>query len=651
VDKGNHTYTVSINWDIWQEVGQTVRTAEDLSKRYNKDFRAALKDGILPKEGIEVLMRVLEREFPQVIVHTRDIKILTMNREQPPAVPAQEENKETVTRSTQRKRPKLKSEYVAPVNQYEKALAEIWQTLFGIDRIGVLDDFFELGGDSLKAMTMLSKIHKQLDVRIPLSVMFASPTIKELVEYVNRGEKDRYASIQPVEEKEYYPASSAQKRMFILNRLKGNETSDNTPGAMVVEGKLDVKRFEEAVKMLIKRHESLRTSFELIEGEPVQRVHKEVDFEIRQMQAEDESEFNSITAKFIRPFDLNKAPLMRVALAKLSEEKNLLLYDLHHIIRDGVSTGIFMGEFLALYQGFPLPGLRVQYRDFSAWQNKLLQSGTIKKQAEYWLNRFSKKIPVLNIPLDYPRPPVQSFAGDFIDFSLSKDLVEKLNRMVKETGATLYMLLLALYSILLSKYTGQEDIVIGSPIAGRPHPDLENIIGMFVNTLVMRNFPKNDLTVNEFLEDVKRNALEAYENQDYQFEELVERLNIQRDQSRSVLFDTMFDTQNTNKKMDYSLENPGQKTGKLAFKTLTFEEKITQFDIIIHAYESSHAINFKLRYCTQLFKKESMEMFIENFKEIITTAVNNRDIKLKDIRITHHLAAANPNIPHTDFTF
>jgi acyl transferase domain-containing protein/acyl carrier protein len=651
VEKGNHNYTVSINWDIWQEVGQTVRTAEDLSKRYNKDFRAALKDGILPGEGIEALMSILEREFPQVIVHTRDIRILSMRREQTPAVPIEKENIETATRGTHRKRPKLKSEYAAPLNHYEKAIAETWQKLFGIDQIGILDDFFELGGDSLKAMIMLSKIHKQLEVRIPLSVMFSTPTIKALVEYVTRGEKDRYASIQPVEEKEFYPVSSAQKRMFILNRLKGNETSDNTPGAMAVEGKLDIKRFEEAVKMLIKRHESLRTSFELIEGEVVQRVHKEVDFEIRQMEGENETELNPMMAKFICPFDLNKAPLMRVELAKMPGEKYLLFYDLHHIIRDGASTGIFMGEFVNLFQRFPLPGLRVQYRDFSAWQNKLLQSETIKKQEEYWLNRFSKKIPVLNLPLDYPRPPVQSFAGDFIDFSLSKDLVEKLNRMAKEKGATLYMVLLALYLILLSKYTGQEDIVVGSPIAGRPHPDLENIIGMFVNTLAMRNFPRNDLTAGEFLEEVKRTALEAYENQDYQFEELVERLNIQRDQSRSVLFDTMFDTQNTNKKMDYSLQIPGQETGKLTFKSLTFEEKITQFDIIIHAYESTQTIDFKLRYCTQLFKKESMEMFIENFMEIITTVVNNKDIKLKDIRITHHLAAANPNIPHPDFTF
>ena len=282
----------------------------------------------------------------------------------------------------------------------------------------------------------------------------------------------------------------------------------------------------------------------MIDGEPVQRVHKELDFKLSYTETKEE-DIPSIIEEFIRPFDLSKAPLLRIGLAKVSEHKHIFLFDMHHIISDGISMNILIKEFISLYGGEKLPELKIQYKDFSAWQNELFKTEGIKKQEEYWLNTFSGEIPVLNMPTDYPRPAVQSFEGDSIDFNVDSELTKELNKLAAETGSTLYMVLLAAYNVLLSKYTGQEDIVVGSPIAGRQHADLDNIIGMFVNTLAMRNFPESSKTFKEFLAEVKDNALRAYENQDYQFEELVEKLNIPRDMSRNPLFDTMFVMQNT----------------------------------------------------------------------------------------------------------
>jgi non-ribosomal peptide synthetase component F len=213
------------------------------------------------------------------------------------------------------------------------------------------------------------------------------------------------------------------------------------------------------------------------------------------------------------------------------------------------------------------------------------------------------------------------------------------------------MVLLAVYTILLSRYTGQEDIVVGTPIAGRPHPDLANIIGMFVNTLAMRNFPDVKKSFREFLDEVKLNCLDAYDNQDYQYEQLVDRIGISQRQNWNSFFGTMFAVQNTQANIQPIRQDVNYSVERLVFRPVTFEEKVTQFDIIIHAYEIDEDIHFKLRYCTGLFKRESIEMFIDNFKEIATTVVDSMDIKLKEVRVTHYLKTADPNIPHADFTF
>lgn len=285
--------------------------------------------------------------------------------------------------------------------------------------------------------------------------------------------------------------------------------------------------------------------------------------------------------------------------------------------------GIFVNEFVALYNGEELPGLRIQYKDFSVWQNELFKTDRIKKQEEYWLDTFSGELPLLNLPVDYPRPSLQSFEGDRVNIDTGRELGEKLKHLAAKTGTTLYMVLLSAYYILLSKYTGREDIIVGSPTAGRPHTDLQNLIGMFINTLAMRNFPEGKKKYGEFLKEVKDNALRAYENQDYQFEELVENLNIPRDMSRNPLFDTMFVLQN--------MDIEGKELSGLKVRPFSLENRTTKFDIAVIAVETALGITFTVDYCGKLFMKESMEEFINEYAKVLEFITMNEEISIKEI--------------------
>ncbi len=516
------------------------------------------------------------------------------------------------------------AEYVAPRNEIEEKLVSIWKEVLGLEKVGINDNFFELGGHSLKAINISAKINKELNVSVPLGEMFKTPTIKGLATYVKGTKQSIYSRIEPVEEKEYYPLSSAQKRIYTLQQFEENSTSYNMPMVMTLEGELDKSKLDEAFNKLIQRHEALRTSFEVIEGEPVQVVHKEISFEIEYTET-DKEKAREIAIGFVKVFELSKAPLLRVALTKINDKEHILMLDMNHIISDGVSMGILTKEFMELYTGKDLAELKIQYKDFAVWQNKLFKSGEIKKHEEYWLKAFEGEVPILSISTDYQRPSIQSFEGDNINFELNKELTDKLKQIARETGSTMYMVLLSACNILLSKYSGQEDIIIGSPIAGRPHADLENIIGMFVNTLAMRNYPESNKTYKEFLTEVKTNSLQAFENQDYQFEELIDQLNIKRDLSRNPLFDVMFSMQN----MDAGeIQIAGLKA-----KPCEVDNNISKFDMTITATELTQTIRIELNYCTKLFNRQTIENISKHLTNILDCVANNINLKLSEINM------------------
>lgn len=514
--------------------------------------------------------------------------------------------------------------HVEPTTSLEKKLAQIWSEILKVKDIGITENFFELGGHSLRATILLSKIHKEFEVEIPLKEMFKAPTIQELAAYIEKIEKNKYFCIPNVEEKEYYDLSFAQKRMYTLHQFDRGGVSYNMPGAMRILGKMNQSKIETSFQKLIERHEVLRTYFDTIKNEVVQKIHKNIKFHVLYKKGKEE-EVDIFINEFIKPFDLTRAPLLRVEIIEFSEESYLLLFDMHHIISDGVSMGILIKEFLMLYEGEELPELKIQYKDYSTWQKKQHESDIISKQEKYWLENFKEEVPLLDLPEDYVRPSIQSFEGGRIFFDLDKEIAEKLNKYAKENGVTKYMVLLATYTMLLSRYSGQEDIIVGSPIAGRLHADLENCMGMFVNTLAMRNYPKSNKIFKTFLQEVKQKALKAYENQEYPFEELVDKLNMKRDLSRNPLFDVMFVMQN--------VDIPEIEIDGVKFIPYEFENKVAKFTMTLIAKEVGEGIHFNLEYCSKIFKKETIERFKEHFKKSLQFIMENPDCKISEIEI------------------
>ncbi|WP_034862404.1 condensation domain-containing protein, partial [Ruminiclostridium cellobioparum] len=563
------------------------------------------------------IRRVLQKELPDYmipafIMHVDSIPLTHSGKVDRKALP---ELIESLSRET---------EYEGPTNEIEQELMEIWTEVLGIKRMGINDNFFMMGGHSLKLMSLVSNIHKRMNIDVPLKELFIRPTIRGLAEYLEKADVSIYKTIEPVEEKEYYPVSSAQKRMYILSEFENVWTSYNTQLSVVVKGKLDVVRFEKAIKALVRRHESFRTSFGVVGDEIVQKVNQDVDFQIEYMEASEEEAGNIVEA-FVRPFDLGSAPLLRVGLIKIKESEYILICDMHHIITDGVSHGILLNEFSALYEGRTLPELRLQYKDFAHWQNTFFKSGAIDKQREYWKEQFKDEIPVLNMPTDYLRPKIQSFEGSFISFALDSNLTSKLKELTVETGTTMHMVLLTVLNVLLYKYTGQEDVVIGTGIVGRPHADLENIVGMFVNMLAMRNHPQGSKTFKEFLKEVRESSLKAYENQDYQFEMLVDTVNTRRDPERNPIYDVMFTAQN--------IDVPEIALEDVEFRPYHFGQSKTHADLNILAYIREDVIRFSLEYCTKLFRKETVERLARHFTNAAEEVVKNPDALLCEIKV------------------
>ncbi|MBU9709582.1 amino acid adenylation domain-containing protein [Paenibacillus sp. AK121] len=519
------------------------------------------------------------------------------------------------------------AEYVAPQNQLQAQLVSIWKDVLELERIGIKDNFFEAGGHSLRATNVISLIHKELHKNVQLKDLFQHPTIEQLAQVIEALEQTTYESIPVSGNKPFYAVSSAQKRMYILNQLDGAGTSYNIPGALTLTGSLDYKALDNAFRQLINRHETLRTSFESMNGEPVQRVHDEVPFRVELIHAHgaDQKETDELVHGFVQPFDLAHAPLFRAGLIETGPEHHILLLDMHHIISDGTSINVLIQDFIHLYAGDTLPSLRIQYKDYAAWQQEEQQSERYQEQENYWLNTFAGELPVLDIPTDYPRPAVRSFEGDVLEFTLDQRQSEGLKGIAMQTESTLYMVLLAAYTTLLSQYSGQEDIIVGSPIAGRPHADLSSLIGMFVNTLAIRNYPEGGKTFRDYVLEVKDNALKAFEHQDYPFEELVEKLGVDRDLSRNPLFDTMFALQN--------LEQTEQQLAELQLAPYPSEQTTAKFDLSLFAQEDGEQIACGFQYGTRLYKRETIERLAVHLQQLINVVIEQPEIALAAIEM------------------
>ncbi|MFC9774498.1 amino acid adenylation domain-containing protein [Paenibacillus chitinolyticus] len=517
------------------------------------------------------------------------------------------------------------AEYIAPRTPLEEKLAAIWQDVLGLQKeIGIRDNFFDLGGHSLRATTLVGKVHKELNVDLPLRDVFRHSTVEEMAAAIANMERQEHVSIPLAEERDHYPQSSAQKRLYILNQLEGAELSYNMPGALLLEGALDQNRFEEAFRRLTRRHETLRTGFEMVNGEAVQRVYADVDFSVEHFSAAEEVAAETVR-DFVRPFDLAKPPLLRVGLVEMAAERHVLLFDMHHIVSDGVSMDVLVEEFVRLYSGEALEPLRIQYKDYAVWQQSETQKEQLKRQEAYWLDVFRGELPVLELPTDYARPAVQSYEGRTLEYFLEAQKSDALKQLAAETGTTLYMVLFAAYTVMLHKYTGQEDLIVGTPIAGRNHGDVEPLIGMFINTLAIRSYPAADKTFLSYLQEVKETTLGAYEHQNYPFEELVEKVQVARDLSRNPIFDTMFTLQNTDNK-DFELEG-------LRLTSYPSESTMAKFDLSLDVMEDSGGLDYSFEYSTALYRKETVEMMAQHFEQLLVAIAEKPEAKIAELEL------------------
>jgi amino acid adenylation domain-containing protein len=625
---------ISVNWDGWQ-----VENQAEQKKDTGPLGNTIVELSMTPQEGIEAFQRILSwRGASQVIQSAGDLQ--TRIDQWIKLESLQKEGREEEL-PLQHSRPNLSNLYAAPKNPLEQTLVDIWEKLLGYKQVGINDNFFELGGDSLKAVIVSSKIHKELHVKIPVKSFFNSPTIEELAEYINNSEKNIYSSIEPVEEKEYYLLSSAQKRLFFLDQFENIGTGYHLPLILKITGRIDKKRFENAFHGLIERHETLRTSFHLPNEEPVQKIHapRDINFAVeyfdsgsRQQEAGNGVHYSSFIKtpnhSFIRPFDLSQAPLLRIGMMEISANEHLLLFDMHHIISDGTSMAVLADEFIDIYSGKEPAALKIQYKDFSAWQNCLFDTDRIKTQEDYWLNVYwdTDDIPLLDLPGDYPRPTVFHFEGDIYAFKLGYREELGLKKLCAANKVTLFMNLMAAFNVLLFKYSGQTDIIVGGGTAGRQHADLHRLIGLFVNMLAIRNRPEPGKTYQEFLKEVKESGLKAFENQDLQFEKLVDKLETRRDASRNPLFDVALVNQN--------FEQPKKEIKGTTFTPYEdFSNKTAKFDLTLFAYEINDEVRIHLEYYTGIFKRDTIKRLAGHFKNIIKQVSGYPGIRLSDIDI------------------
>jgi FkbH-like protein len=536
-----------------------------------------------------------------------------------------QKNEHNLSEDTQSSHEQLEEALEREANKYEKVILKIWADLLGVEASSY-DSFFDVGGDSLKATALVSRLQKECGVTVRLKDIFQFPTVGTLSEYIQQLEATAYMEIMPAEKKPYYALSSSQKRTYIVQRNIGLGTTYNYPMVLLAYGQLDKERSEAALLQLIQRHEILRTTFAFIDGEPVQQVHENIAFSIHSTRAE-EAALDTCIRDFIQPFHLDRAPLLRVTLIQLAEQKYALLLDMHNIIADGASMNIFVKEFCQLYKGEELAPLTLQYKDYAEWQQRFLESPYLKRQEAYWLEKFSD-IPLLNMPLDFPRSLTQDFAGETIQFVLSCELSQKLRQLAKSQNVTLNTIFYSLYTLLLHKYTGQEDIIVGSLVAGRRRAEVAGLIGLFTNFLPVRNSINPNATFTEFLEITQALLLEAYDNQDYPFDLLVEKLSKKIPRDRNPLFDAMFVYHNEyDPNIKLEVEN-------VEFEEYEFAKDTSKLDLkldIVDLPGGEHKC--VLQYNNHLYLKGTIEGLIAHFLELIQQIAYNPADTLSNIHL------------------
>lgn len=531
--------------------------------------------------------------------------------------------------------------FVAPRTPTEEILSAIWGDILGVE-VGVYDNFFELGGHSLNATQVLSRVRNALCVELPLRLLFEFPTLGAFSEHLeatrNQNQNQSLLPIQPIARDRAMPLSFAQQRLWFLDQLEGESAPYNIPMALRLNGVLNVTALEQAIAEIVRRHEALRTTFSNVNGSVVQVIASNIGVTLSAIdlqelpKVEQSAEVQRLANEDAqRSFDLSRGPLLCVTLLRLEPEENVLLVTMHHIVSDGWSMGIFSEELSSLYEALsqgktsPLPELPIQYADFVGWQREWLQGEILETQLNYWKQHLSGSPPLLDLPIDRPRPAVQTFQGRAQSFQLNLDLTQRLKTLSQQSGTTLFMTLLAAFVTLLSRYSREEDVIVGSPIANRNRSEIDSLIGFFVNTLVLRTDVSGNPSFSDLLSRVRQVALDAYTYQDVPFEQVVEVLRPERNLSYNPLFQVMFVLQNTPSE---TLKLPG-----LTLTPLTIERGTAMFDLTLTMEQTEQGLSGDWEYNTDLFDPATITRMMGHFQTLLEAIVNNPQQRVSELSL------------------
>jgi len=535
-------------------------------------------------------------------------------------------------------------EYLAPITPTQRTLAELFAKVLKREQVGLNDDFFELGGHSLQALMLLSRIRKTFELELPPRTLFEAPTIAQLAERVENGQgrakgatgSGVAATIVPAVRGASSPLSFSQQRQWFLEQFDPGSAFYNIPTALRMRGELNIDALQRSLSEIVRRHESLRTTFDMVDGKPVQLVRPASPIPLLLADLSD----LALAERAVRAhalaldeaktgFDLRTGPLIRTALVRLAPDEHLCMLTVHHIISDGWSMGVLVREVVSLYSAYveghpsPLPELPIQYADFAHWQQQLLTSGVLQRQLSYWTRQLDGAPELLALPLDKPRPPVQSHHGARESFSISAGTMEGLARLAKRVQATLFMTLNAAFSVMLARYSGQSDICVGTFVANRSHAETEPLIGFFVNTLVLRTRVDGKASFEDLLRQVSATTLEAFSHQDVPFEHLLEAIKPARNTSYTPLFQALLVLQNA---PVGTLELPG-----LSMEPLESRSIAAKFDLTLQCIESAGCLECFFEYNTDLFEAATVRRMAGHFSQLLDAIADNAQTQVAQL--------------------
>src|SRR5579859_46278 len=543
---------------------------------------------------------------------------------------------------------RAQQEYMGPQNPTEETLCQVWQEVLQRERVGIHDNFFTLGGHSLLAVQASARMRERFKLDVPIRVLFELPTVAQMARHIaeasNHGQPQatpipvsarRHGATTPV-----FPASFAQRSLWFIDHLTPGKATYNIPNALRIRGELELEVMKRTLEEIARRHETLRTRFVLVEGEPQQVVEEHVNIELPELDLTSIAEEKEREAEAVRlareeaqqPFNLQQAPLLRGKLLRLDARNHVLLFTLHHIISDAWSAGVLAEEVSALYGAFsagqpsPLPELPIQYADYSEWQRGWLEGGPLEEQLAYWKEQLAG-VGMLQLPTDWPRPVSRSESGATRGFVIGAEVAQPLKKLAEGQGATLFMVMLAAFQTLLYRYSGQEDIAVGTPNAGRGRSETEKLIGFFINTLVLRGDLSGGPSFTELLERTKKVTLGAYAHQDIPFQKLVEVLSPERNLGNTPLFQVML-----------GLQNAPQ--GDLRLGTATLEgfnnvdSGTAKFDLLLlHAEDGTGALMGSLEYSTDLFEADTIQRMIGHYSRLLASIASTPQLPIHSLEI------------------